>query len=169
MEIRTFRESDAAAWWKIRLESLESDPFAFSKAVEEHRAIPVDTIAQRFRDLDPTSLSLGAFDAGGNPVGMAAFKRETGEKEHHKGRIYGVYVSSAQRSKGIGRTLLARLLELAGTDPSLEQILLAVATSQDAARRLYRSLGFETFGIEPRAMRVGATYVDVDHMVLRIR
>jgi ribosomal protein S18 acetylase RimI-like enzyme len=60
-------------------------------------------------------------------------------------------------------------LDLAGQDSSLEQILLAVATSQEAAMRLYRSFGFETYGTEPRALKVGSTYIDEDHMILRLR
>lgn len=65
--------------------------------------------------------------------------------------------------------MIANLLEAARQDPSLEQVLLAVAASQNAARKLYRSFGFETFGTEPRALKVGATYVDEEHMILRIR
>jgi hypothetical protein len=33
---------------------------------------------------------------------------------------------------------------------------------------LYRSLGFESFGVEPRAMRVGDRFYDEEHMVLRL-
>jgi ribosomal protein S18 acetylase RimI-like enzyme len=90
-------------------------------------------------------------------------------KERHKGRIYGVYVTASQRGKGVGRALVAALIERAKQDSSLEQILLAVATSQDAARQLYRNFGFETYGTEPNALKVGSTYIDEDHMVLRIR
>ena len=37
--------------------------------------------------------------------------------------------------------------------------------TNDAARTLYESEGFRSFGIEPRAIRVAGRYYDKNHMV----
>ena len=75
----------------------------------------------------------------------------------------------AWRGNGIGRNMLIELLNKAREQPGIERIQLMVATSQTAARQLYLSLGFESYGCEKRALKIGDTYVDEEHMVLELR
>ena len=78
----------------------------------------------------------------------------------------GVYVTERARGAGIGRMLLTALLERAAAIDGIEQVVLSVTTTKVAALKLYRSLGFESFGCERRALKVGERYFDTEHMVL---
>ena len=60
------------------------------------------------------------------------------------------------------------LLERGSAIEGVEQVLLSVAATQTSAIHLYRSLAFESFGTEPRALRIGDRYIDEEHMVLRL-
>ncbi|MEZ4605618.1 MAG: hypothetical protein R2865_02105 [Deinococcales bacterium] len=42
----------------------------------------------------------------------------------------------------------------------LEQLHLIVADNNLAAKKLYTSLGFKSYGLEPRALKIGPDYFD---------
>jgi ribosomal protein S18 acetylase RimI-like enzyme len=167
MEIRFLKPEDAGEWWRLRLEALQGDPEAFSSSAEEHQSLSLDEVRRRLGSGSSDSFVAGAFD-GTKLAGMAGFVRERGLKTRHKGRIWGVYVTPGKRGAGAGRGMLKLLLERAATIDGVEQVLISVSATQTAAVNLYRSLGFELFGTEPRALWIGGRYIDEQYMVLQL-
>ncbi len=162
--VRALAAKDAEAFREIRLEALERVPRAFAESAEEFRAASRETVAARLRRIGAHGFLLGAFD-GPRLIGTAGFARGERLKDRHKGRVWGVYVRENHRAQGVGRLLLSELLRRALLEQEIEHILLTVSTEQAAAKRLYASLGFEVFGSERRALKVGEIYVDEDYMV----
>ena len=169
IQIRELKQEDADAFRALRRERLEIAPRAFAESISEHDAIPPATIAARLASSSPENFVMGAFAPSGQLIGMAGFARSPRIKSRHKGVVWGVYVQPTWRNQGIARGLLQALVERARSNAGLEQINLNVTTDQVAAVRLYKSLGFETYGHEKQALKIDASYVDDYYMVLRVK
>jgi len=166
-EIRILTLDDVAAYRAIRLEMLESEPEAFGSSPEDHNKLSEEEIRRRLTADLAERFIFGAF-VDGQLVGVAGFVREPQVKARHKGRIWGVYLKAELRGQGIGRRMLQSILDRVHAIDGLEQILISVTTAQSAAQSLYRSLGFVSFGVEPRALKIANRYVDEQYMVLEI-
>ena len=165
MEIRFLTADDAGEWLRLRIEALAGDPQAFSASLDEYRSLSIDEVKRRLWSSEEAFV-VGAFEHD-RLFGMAGFFREKGPKTRHKGHVWGVYVTPEARGKKLGRQLMEKLLERGMAIDGMEQILISVAITQAAAVKLYRSLGFEPFGREPRALKVGGAFIDEEYMVLK--
>jgi ribosomal protein S18 acetylase RimI-like enzyme len=167
MELHLLTPDDAEAFWHLRLEALRNDSPAFADSAEEHLTTTVDMARDRLSKSDPASNFVVGMFEDGKLTGSAGFYRYTLIKERHKGHIWGVYVRPQSRGKGVGSALMKEIIRRAREIKGVEQITL-VASANLPAQRLYKSLGFESYGIEPHSLKIGTEYVNDVLMILRL-
>ncbi len=165
IKIRVLSAEDASAFWQLRLRALKEEPESFGASYEESMNTSTEEVLVRLKTTDERFV-LGVF----NPqlVGMIGFYRRTGMKVKHKGNIWGMYVATEGRGQGLGRALMAEAIARASKIEGLSYVTLSVVTTNEAAIRLYESLGFETYGTEIDALRVGDLLLDEHLMSLAL-
>jgi ribosomal protein S18 acetylase RimI-like enzyme len=166
MIIRRLSPDDVTEYRNLRLTCIEENPAAVSASYAEEVAVPLDQMRQRLLH-NPYQAIFGAF-ASGNLVAMAGFRRESIVKTHHRGDIWGVYVAPTARGTGVSRKLLVALLDYVRTIPDVILVNLCVRTTNDAAKALYRRLGFIVTGIDRRSIFADGVYHDEERMVLNL-
>ena len=166
MEIQQLRPDDAATFQKLRLFALQESPAAFGSSYAEEADRPLEVVAERLEDV--SNHVFAAFINEGRLIGVALLRREQRVKSGHKAFVFGMYVLPEHRRQGVGRALLETVISRA-SELGVRQVNLSVANANKAAVRLYESCGFERFGLERDAFRIGNDFYDVAHMALRLQ
>jgi ribosomal protein S18 acetylase RimI-like enzyme len=81
----------------------------------------------------------------------------------------GMYVAPEARRRGIGRALLLEAISRLRTAGDIEQVELTVVRTEEPARRLYLSAGFQVQGVLRHAMKMGDEYFDEEELVLWLK
>ena len=168
LTIRRLMKGDAPTFWHLRKLALESEPVGFSESSAEHEALGVAGTEARIEAGNDENFVMGAFDAGAL-IGTAGFYREKQLKRRQIGWIWGVFVHASHRGKGIGRGLILSVIEQARPIEGLVSIHITAAVTQEAARHMYKSLGFQPIGTVPGALHVNGQYFDEEMMSLSLR
>jgi ribosomal protein S18 acetylase RimI-like enzyme len=163
MEIRQLHLRDAEVYFALRLEALKTNPEAFGSSYEEEKDYPISRTENRLTD--SASYVFGAF-AENHLIGVLTLMKDTKQKMSHRGHLYAAYVTPIHRGKGVGKQLVKIAINKAQELREIEQLYLEVVSDNIPAKKLYESLGFETYGIDRNALKISGNYYDEALMVL---
>ena len=168
IKIRQLTPGDAALYRSIRLEGLKESPEAFGSTFDAEFTKPLAWFFDRLSSSvvfgairDAKLLDAKILDAkilGAKILGVAGFAVRDGEKEAHKGLLWGMYVRPDARGAGVARRLVEAVIAYAR--PHVELIQLSVVVGNEQARRLYARLGFVEYGIEKNSLKYDGRYYD---------
>lgn len=151
--LRRLTAADASAYRDIRLEGLARHPDGFGAAWEDEVEQPLALFEQRIVN----AAVFGGFLNDENELaGVAGLVVQQGAKQRHKGVLVGMYVRPAARGTGMALAILQAVLTHART--VVEEVQLTVAPHNEAAQRLYRSVGFVEYAREPRSLKIDGKY-----------
>ena len=165
--VRAVPPAEAEALRALRQRALREEPHAFlsSEAEGERRDLDEWRANLAGKWAGPEQWVLGAYREG-ELVGMAGCFRGERDKERHKAIVWGMYVAPEARGLGLGRALLSEAVARMRALKGVLQVQLSVTAGNEAALGLYRRLGFQDYGREPRAMQVGEDFLDELYLVL---
>lgn len=146
---------------KLRLEALKNEPSSFGSSYEDSLKLPDDTWKEQLQKSRDENSSVMFFAKDGDRlVGMIGAFWQSKEKTKHIGNIFGVYVDSKYRGKGIGKLLMEAILNKLDNMPQIEKIKLGVVTQQTPALKLYEKYGFKSIGKCVKELKVEGRYCD---------
>ena len=145
---------------------MQSEPAAYSSSYEETLGRSEEHWQQRLANDQSVHLLARA---QGRPIGMVGGYLGSDEGDDSVAVVFGMYVASQHRGKGIGRLLLTSLIDRLAAFPQISTIRLGVTQTQDPARTLYESVGFRVVGKTEEGIVVNDRQYDELIMELRVR
>ncbi|MFB9886004.1 GNAT family N-acetyltransferase [Balneatrix alpica] len=167
-QIKTLTPEHAQAYSRLMLEALALEPLAFTSSVQERASLPPAWWRQRLAGFAQAGEQILGLYCDEELVGCVGLVLQARQRIRHKALVSGLYVAPGHRGQGGARQLMQALLQLASTRPELRLLQLTVTAGNHGAERLYQQLGFQCYGEEPEAVRLGEGFVSKKLMWRRL-
>ena len=167
MHIARLTATDAPQYRELMLEAYVEAADAFTSTAEERLAEPLSWWVQRIAAPSGISESFGAFEDQ-RLFGAVALQYSAKPKTRHSALVIGMYVKPPARRLGTGVLLMQAVVAAARSRPGLRILRLTVTEGNESAIRLYESVGFSAWGVEPQAIRTSSGYKAKVHMCMQL-
>lgn len=163
--IRRLVPADVADYRRVRLEALKGEPENYGSTFEEESVKARLVSEVPIEKQSSIHVVFGAFD-GAELVGIMAYFREERRKLQHRGKVTQVYVAPYYRGQGIAKKILQDLIDYAFSQHGLEILTLEVVDSNNAAVKVYESVGFKSYGRMEGYFKTERGYTAQQFMIL---
>ncbi|WP_019414207.1 GNAT family N-acetyltransferase [Paenisporosarcina sp. TG20] len=151
VNIRAVRIQDASSIHRICIQEAVYPFMVFLPSMR------VEAMENRLRNLGPNQFEFIA-EHNGDVVGFVSLTQGQGRRSH-VGDIF-IGVDSEHHKKGIGKSLLTKILDLADNWLLLERIELGVLVTNPGAQALYEKFGFTVEGKKKGSLKANGGFID---------
>ena len=167
MKVAVLCASDAARYKALMLHAYEHAADAFTSTPEERALEPDAWWIHRIAHPQGLTVAFGAFEDE-SLVGTVALEFSAKPKTRHKALVIGMYVMPSSRGRGSARALVHAAIRFCQARGDIRAIQLEVTEGNEPAVALYRSLGFQAYGVEPLAVLTPSGFKSKVHMWLSL-
>ncbi len=165
IQIRKLLPNESNSYRELRLQCLETYPEYFTTNYQDEKTKNKLFFQPYIENSDENNFVIGAFHKN-TLVGISGFKRHEKHKTNHSGIIIQVYVNKEYQGMKIGSKIIKSTIDEAFKLTGIEQIEIGVISTNINAERVYRNLGFETFCLHKKFLKIDGQYYDHLMMIL---
>ena len=160
--IRRLDPADASALIALRLEVAAVNESAMGASLAEEQARSIQSFKDQLAPEGPSAL-FGGFVDSQLVAAAGIYRPSTLPSSAHKAALWGVVVSPTRRRTGLGRVVIEMAIAHSFS-VGVRRVNLTVYLPNEAAVRLYESMGFRTYGTEPQALCIDGHFYDAQLM-----
>ena len=117
---------------------------------EQARFVPTNLYSIAEAQFYPQAVPLAIYDSAGRMVGFVLYGVEVASGQW---KVFRLMIDQAHQGQGYGRAAMEQVLERLSAQPGCDEVFISYQDDNQAARRLYASLGFVEQGLEDGVVR----------------